>query len=377
MARNHQLVGKPAAVAGNPQKRAGIILAANYEARKYGVKTAMILHEALRRCPNMLIVPPDHSYYRRKSIEVMDLLSNYTPILEQNSIDEAWLDMTGTEHLFGSPIQAANKIMEDIKTNLGLWCSIGISNNKFLSKMASEMKKPLGITELYTKDIQTKLWPLPIDRMHGIGKRTAGKLIDLNIKTIGDLANYDKDILAKKIGKYALDLQLHAKGIDYSQVMPNSPDDIKSIGRSTTLPNDTNDINYLEQVLLELAEEVGKTARRYCKKGRVVHITIKYSDFTSISRQRTLHPTNSTQEIYKTGCDLIRKNINPLKPVRLIGITLKDFDVNRSVQQLSFLEGSHSIKNDRIDRIMDELQNKYGVERIGRGSTFLKKNGND
>ena len=181
----------------------------------------------------------------------------------------------------------------------------------------------------------------------------------------------------KRQGKYALDLQLHAKGIDYSQVMPNSPDDIKSIGRSTTLPNDTNDINYLEQVLLELAEEVGKTARRYCKKGRVVHITIKYSDFTSISRQRTLHPTNSTQEIYKTGCDLIRKNINPLKPVRLIGITLKDFDVNRSVQQLSFLEGSHSIKNDRIDRIMDELQNKYGVERIGRGSTFLKKNGND
>ena len=199
LARNHILVGKPAAGAGNPQKRAGIILAANYEARKYGVKTAMILHEALRRCPNMLIVPPDHSYYRRKSIEVMDLLSNYTPILEQNSIDEAWLDMTGTEHLFGSPIQAANKIMEDIKTNLGLWCSIGISNNKFLSKMASEMKKPLGITELYTKDIQTKLWPLPIDRMHGIGKRTAGKLIDLNIKTIGDLANYDKDILAKKI----------------------------------------------------------------------------------------------------------------------------------------------------------------------------------
>src|SRR5690606_38927231 len=147
MTRNNSLVGKPAAVAGDPKKRSGIILAANYEARKYGVKTTMVLHEAKKLCPGLILIPPDHRFYERKSREVMDLLSRYTPIIEQNSIDEAWLDMTGCEKLFGEPAESARSIMDAIINELGLWCSIGISENKFLSKMASEMKKPLGITE--------------------------------------------------------------------------------------------------------------------------------------------------------------------------------------------------------------------------------------
>jgi len=139
MTRDHSLVGIPAAVAGDPQKRSGIILAANYEARSFGVKTAMVLHEALKLCPKMILVPPDHRFYEQKSKEVMDLLSNFTPILEQNSIDEAWLDMTGCEGLFGKPVVAAKLIMDEIKDRLGLWCSIGIAENKFLAKMAAEM----------------------------------------------------------------------------------------------------------------------------------------------------------------------------------------------------------------------------------------------
>ena len=139
MTRDHSLVGIPAAVAGDPQKRSGIILAANYEARSFGVKTAMVLHEALKLCPKIVLVPPDHHFYGEKSKEVMDLLSNYTPILEQNSIDEAWLDMTGCEGLFGKPVEAAKRIMNEIKDRLGLWCSIGIAENKFLAKMAAEM----------------------------------------------------------------------------------------------------------------------------------------------------------------------------------------------------------------------------------------------
>ena len=169
MTRNDSLVGIPAAVAGDPKKRTGIILAANYEARSYGVKTTMVLHEALKLCPKIILVPPDHRFYGQKSEEVMDLLSNYTPILEQNSIDEAWLDMTGCEGLFGKPVEAAKRIMDEIKDRLGLWCSIGIAENKFLAKMAAEMKKPLGITELWKHDIPIKLWPLPVKEMYGIG----------------------------------------------------------------------------------------------------------------------------------------------------------------------------------------------------------------
>ena len=144
MTRNASLVGIPAAVAGDPKKRTGIILAANYEARSFGVKTAMVLHEALKLCHELKVVPPDHHFYGQKSEEVMNLLSNYTPVLEQNSIDEAWLDMTGSEGMFGKPLDAAKRIINEIKDSLGLWCSIGIAENKFLAKMAVEMKKPLA-----------------------------------------------------------------------------------------------------------------------------------------------------------------------------------------------------------------------------------------
>ncbi len=195
MTRNDSLVGTPAAVAGDPKKRSGIILAANYEARSCGVKTTMVLHEALKLCPKIILVPPDHRFYQQKSEEVMDLLSNYTPILEQNSIDEAWLDMTGCEGLFGTPVKAAKRIMDEIKDRLGLWCSIGIAENKFLAKMAAEMKKPLGITELWEADIPIKLWPLPVKEMYGIGSKTAEKLNRMGMKTIGDLAKCDANRL--------------------------------------------------------------------------------------------------------------------------------------------------------------------------------------
>ncbi|MCG6535899.1 MAG: DNA polymerase IV, partial [Syntrophales bacterium LBB04] len=219
MTRNDPLVGRPAAVAGDPKKRTGIILAANYEARACGVRTAMVLHEALKLCPGMALVPPDHLFYEQKSKEVMDLLSNYTPVLEQNSIDEAWLDMTGCEGLFGKPVEAAKRIMEDVRNNLGLWCSIGIAANKLLAKMAAEMKKPLGITELWENDIPTKLWPLPVKDLYGIGGKTAEKLNRMGIRTIGQLAMFDINFIIKAFGKGGRDIYLHAKGIDNAPVI--------------------------------------------------------------------------------------------------------------------------------------------------------------
>ena len=287
MTRNASLIGIPAAVAGDPKKRTGIILAANYEARSFGVKTTMILHEALKLCPKLTTVPPDHHFYGQKSEEVMNLLSNYTPSLEQNSIDEAWLDMTGSEGLFGKPAVAAQRMMNEIKDSLGLWCSIGIAENKFLAKMAAEMKKPLGITELWEKDIPIKLWPLPVKEMYGIDAKTAEKLYKMGMHTIGDLAKSKEKLIVKTFGKGGIEIYQYANGIDHSPVLARVDDNIKSIGREKTLPDDITDIEKAKIVLMELADDIGMTARGQGKKGRTVHIKLKYSSFHSVTRQTT------------------------------------------------------------------------------------------
>jgi len=368
MTRNDSLVGIPAAVAGDPKKRSGIILAANYEARSYGVRTTMVLHEALKLCPKLILVPPDHHFYGQKSAEVMDLLANYTPVLEQNSIDEAWLDMTGSEGLFGKPVVAAKRIMDEIKDRFGLWCSIGIAENKFLAKMAAEMEKPLGITELWEQDIPIKLWPLPVKEMYGIGGKTAEKLNRMGIKTIGDLAQLDKNLIIKTLGKSGNEIHLRANGIDPSPVLARSVDDVKSIGRSTTLPEDISDIEKAKLVLMELADDVGMTIRRHGKKGRTVHITLKYSDFHVVTRQSTIPATCSTREIYHAGCSLLEENWNIFRSIRLIGISLSGFHEGCSSDQLSlFDQAQDNVKNEknkRIDNAMDKIRSKHGSKII-------------
>ncbi len=368
MTRNDSLVGMPAAVAGDPKKRTGIILAANYEARSCGVKTAMVLHEALKLCPKIILVPPDHHFYEQKSKEVMDLLSKYTPILEQNSIDEAWLDMTGCEGLFGKPVEAAKRIMDEIKDSLGLWCSIGIAENKFLAKMAAEMKKPLGITELWEHDIPIKLWPLPVKEMYGIGGKTAAKLNRMGIRTISELARLDVNLLVKTFGKGGNEIYLHANGIDNVPVLARMAGDMKSIGRSKTLPEDISDIEKAKLVLMELADDIGMTARKNSKKGGTVHITLKYSDFQVVTRQATIPATCITKEIYQAGCSLLEQNWKSSHSIRLIGISLSGFHEDGSSDQLSLFDQMEdnvkNEKNERIDQAMDKIRNKHGSEII-------------
>ena len=377
MTRNPSLVGKPAAVAGDPRKRTGIILAANYEARAFGVKTAMVLHEAIKLCPKLTMVPPDHHFYGQKSEKVMDLLSNYTPTIEQNSIDEAWLDMTGSEGLFGKPFDAAKRIMDEIKNRLGLWCSIGIAENKFLSKMAAEMKKPLGTTELWEKDIPIKLWPLPVKEMYGVGSKTAEKLDRMGIKTIGDLAKSKESLIVKTFGKGGNEIYQHANGIDNSPVLARLDGDIKSIGREKTLPEDITDIEKAKIVLMELADDIGMTARKQGKESRTVHITLKYSDFRSITRQITIPATSITKEIYQAGCSLLEQNWNKSLPVRLIGISISGFHEDSSSDQLSLFDkiddNLRSGKNEQIDKAMDKIRNKYGSEIITIASLVKKE----
>lgn len=373
MVRNPELRGRPAAVAGDPKNRSGIILAANYEARKFGIKTTMVLHEAKKLCPNIAFVPPDHGYYQKMSNKVMELLSRYTPVIQVNSIDEAWLDLTGCEALFGEPVEIANKIMADVQNELGLWCSIGISENKFLAKMASEIKKPLGITEMWIKDVPEKLWPMDIREMYGIGKQTEQKLHKLRIYKVGDLARSDKALITKHFGKAGIEMHQHANGIDTSPVAVSTAHDSKSISRSTTLSMDTIDIRLIEKVLLDLAEEVGTEARQNNYKGKTVSIVIKYSDFQSMTRQKTVAPTYLTKEIYQTGLALINENWDRKRMIRLLGIGINNFQEDEN-EQLSFFDDlgleNKNEKEEKLERAMDSIREKFGSDKIKRAKSF-------
>lgn len=375
MARDNRLKGRPAAVAGDPKYRSGIILAANYEARRFGVKTTMVLHEAKKLCPDIVLVPPDHRLYDEKSREVMAILSGYTPVIQQNSIDEAWMDLTGCETLFGKPPEIAERIMRNIADELDLWCSIGISENKFLAKMASERKKPLGITEIWEKDVKEKIWPLPVREMYGIGKQTEKKLNNLAIFTIGDIARSEKGFLVKAFGKYGEELHRLANGVDPSPVTEHPHHDSKSISRSTTLPQDILDLEYAKTVILRLAEEVGTDTRRHGYKGRTVSIIIKYGDFQSISRQKSILPTCLTKEIYQTGINLLEENWNPHRPVRLLGIGLGNFGEEYGEQLSIFDLDSHGVeegkrKEEKLERAVDSIREKYGADKVKRAKTM-------
>lgn len=370
MARNPGLKGRPAAVAGDPKNRMGIILAANYDARAFGIKTTMLVHEALKLCPGLVLVPPEHRLYEKKSREVMEILSKYTPVVQQNSIDEAWLDLTGCEGLFGEPLQIAGHIMDEIRNDLDLWCSIGISENKFLAKMASEMKKPLGITELWEKDVKTKLWPLKVREMYGIGKQTEKRLNEMGIITIGDIACCSISILRSSFGKYGEELIRLANGIDPSPVTPHPKAETKSISRSTTLARDIADIEYAMSVLLRLSEEVGEEARRYGFKGKTVSIVIRYDDFTTITRQKSVIPTFLTMDIYKTGSALLDANWDRRRPVRLLGIGLGNIDEGIP-EQISIFDMNDKLpdeskREEKLERTMDEIRSRFGSDKLKR-----------
>lgn len=382
MTRIPELKLRPAAVAGDPKNRGGIILSPNYEARKYGVRTTMLIHEARKLCPDIVFVPPEHSFYSHMSGLVMEILARYAPIIQQNSIDEAWLDLTGCEKLFGSPIEIAEKIMKDIEDELDLWCSIGISENKFLAKMASEIKKPQGITELWKRDIKSKLWPLKVREMYGVGRQSEKKLNNMGIYTIGDIAAKDIRVLIREFGKYGEEIHMLANGKDPSTVDPRSYAENKSISRSTTLPKDTTDIEYLKNILLELSEEVGLDARRQDYKGKTVSIVIKYSDFQTITRQKSISQTYLTKEIYETGVKLLEDNWNRTRPIRLIGIGIGGTAEER-VQQLSLfdltMEKADVKKEEKIEKALDAIKEKFGLEAVKRARliTVDKDNKND
>lgn len=372
--RDPSLAVRPAAVAGDPKRRSGIILTANYEARKFGVRTAMTIYQAEKLCPGIRLIPPDRRLYIEKSRKVMELLGRFTPVVEQNSIDEAWLDMTGCEGLWGRPAEASQTIMTRISRDIGLWCSIGISENKFLSKMAADLKKPQGISELWLREIPQKLWPLPVGSLYGIGKQTAAKLQNMGLHTIGDLASFGKDILRSRFGRYGEEIYRLANGLDDSPVVAREEGEMKSIGRSTTMPQDITDLPSAKRVIAELAEEVGADVRRHGKKCTTVQITIKYADFRTITRQQKVPPTNLTRQIIAAANDLLQKSWTN-RAVRLIGVSVSGFERTAEDGQLSLFlspDSGASEKEEKLERAVDGIRDRYGNGSVKRAS-FLKR----
>lgn len=312
---------RPTAVAGSPETRHGVVVTASYEARKLGVRATMTVAEAVRAAPNLILIHPDFSLYREFSRKVFDIVRSLTPIVEVFSIDECWADVTLSWRM-GSPEELAAQLQERIASELLLPCSVGVSNNKFLAKMASDFKKPRGITVLRTADVQDMLWPLPVKEMFGIGAKTAERLNRLGIHTIGDLAIADEAQLRRHFGIRGPELRSLANGMDTAPVQEIS-EPSKSIGHSITLARDLRDFDELCTVLMNLSDQVGRRVRRHHLVGRTVSITIRYATRKTITRARTLNASTDLSEvIYQTATTLLRENWTLGTPIRLLGVTL-------------------------------------------------------
>jgi DNA polymerase-4 len=368
MACDPTLKGTPLAIAGNVEERRGIIVTCSYEARKFGVKTTMPLWEAKKLVPNLIVKAPNFDRYRAASMRMFELLRQYTDLVEPVSIDEGYMDISGCFRL-GSPLDIAQSIQTTILGELDLPCSIGIAPNKFLAKMASDMKKPLGITVLRKRDVKKVLWPLESSEMHGVGKKTAEKLKTIGITTIGDLANGNEVQLKKLLGINGLRLKERANGNDSRPVDPESVADFKSIGNSTTLPKDVINQQELFQTLDLLAEKVSVRLKRKNVLATSIAITIRYKDRKTITRSKRLdNPVHLKEEIASLSKQLLLKAWNGY-PIRLLGITGSDLiEQDHAVKQLDLFSYQKEAQKEPLLNVVSQLQEKYGkkiIERAG------------
>jgi len=375
MAYNPQLKGKPLAIAGNPEERRGIVVTCSYEARKYGVRAAMPLWEAKKLCPSLIVMTPNFDRYRSASLKMFELLRQYSDLVEPVSIDEGYIDITNSYEL-GSPIDIAKSIQSRLLNQLDLPCSIGIAPNKFLAKMASDMKKPLGITILRKRDVETKLWPLPASEMHGVGKKTAEKLRTIDIHTIGDIAKAHDLQLKHLLGINGARLKERANGIDIRPVDPNSVYEYKSIGNSTTLPRDVSNQQDLLNVLQSLSTTVSARLKNKGVFTESVQITIRYKDRKTITRSKKLeNPVQGQKDLYLYASSLFLTHWNG-NPVRLLGITGNDLIEEEFVAvQLDIFSYEEAAKKEPLIKTIEQLKEKFGDQVISKGSKKINKKG--
>lgn len=368
MAYDPNLKGKPLAIAGNVEERRGIIITCSYEARKLGVKTTMPIWEAKKLCPKLILMKPNFDRYRASSLAMFDILRQFSDLVEPVSIDEGYVDITDSYH-FGSPLVIAETIQKRLIEQLDLPCSIGIAPNKFLAKMASDMKKPMGITILRKRDVPSVLWPLATHEMHGVGKKTAEKLQSIGVETVGDLAKANEVQLKALLGINGIRIKERANGLDTRLVDPESVSDFKSIGNSTTLPKDTTNQQELFRVLEQLADTVSVRMKRKKVVATTIGITIRFKDRKTITRSKKVeNPFFQKEEIFTYAKRLFLKNWNG-DPIRLLGITSTDLtDHEHAVKQLDLFSYEKEAKKEPLIQTVAMLKEKFGKNIIEQAS---------
>ena len=359
----------PSVVAGDKASRHSIILAKSTPAKKYGIQTGEPLFQALEKCPDLVIVQPDYELYVEASRHFVAMLRQYSPAVEQYSIDEAWVDMTGTEGLWGSPRLAAERMRRQIWEELGFTVNVGISSNKLLAKMAGDFEKPNKVHTLFPEEIENKFWPLPVRDLFLVGSATERKLKMLGIYTIGDLAHADLALLKKRLGKHGETIWHFANGRNADMVTPE-PAENKGYGNSVTTAKDVITFDEGHQVLLSLCETVASRMRRDGKSGGCLTIHLRTNEFKHFSHQsQLLGATNITGEIYREACQVFDEAWDGVTPLRQLGVQMTKLS-QEPYQQFDFLSGMTPMQYERklrLDETVDALRDKFGEDVIRRG----------
>ena len=364
--RRPELRGKPVIVGGSGvEGERGVVAAASYEARPFGVRSAMPLGRARRLCPQGIFVPCDFPAYREASKSVFAILDHYSPVIEPIALDEAYLDLTGEEMLMGAPDAVARRLRDEVKAGCGLDLSIGVANCKLVAKVASELRKPRGLVVVPDGEEAAFLAPLPLGKLPGCGPATLLKLERFGVRTIGDLAALPDPLLGELFGQYGRVLGAHARGVDPSPVMP--PGDPKSISREVTFDRDVTDPVKVRETALALLQDVGQSLRSHQLSARTIVLKIRYQPFDTQSRQVTLpHPTDRDDQLAGALRQLLETQLDPSRPIRLLGAGVSNLEAGAT--QLSLLE-TRSSRLAQLDEQLDQLRDRYGDHVIARGAT--------
>ncbi len=370
---NPDLVGKPLIIGGTAERR-GVVAAANYVVRQFGVHSAMPTVTAMKLCPQAIILPPRLSLYSKISTEIREIFFHYTPLVEPLSLDEAFLDVTGSEQLFGTAVEIANDVKQEILQSVRLIASVGVAPNKFLAKIASDLDKPDGLVVVDPDNVQEFLDPLSIKRVWGVGRVTYGKLQALGIETIFQLRQFSEERLTAQFGTLGSHLWKLARGIDNREVTPNG--EAKSISHETTFESDVCEMERLRSCLLHLTELVAKRLRKHGLKGKTVQLKVRYGDFKTITRSQTLQkPTNSTEVIWQCALEMLSNRLPDRKlSIRLIGIGVSGFKDSKLSQGMLFDDEQE--QHSQLDNVADNIQDRFGSNALQRGSSLKGKRPN-
>ena len=358
----------PSVVAGDKASRHSIILAKSGPAKKYGIQTGEPLFQAQSKCPDLVVVPPDYGLYVEASRRFVELLRQFSPDVEQYSIDEAWVDMTGTQRLYGSTLLAAEKMRQRINDELGFTVNIGISTNKLLAKMAGDFEKPNKIHTLFPEEIPGKMWVLPVRDLFLVGPATESKLKKMGVYTIGDLAHTDPELLRHKLGKHGETVWHFANGRNADMVIAQ-PQENKGYGNSVTTAKDVVSLEQGKQVLLSLCETVAARMRKDEKTGRCVSVNLRTGEFVDFSHQKMLAgATNITTELFQAACQILEEMWDQKTPLRQLGVQMTKLSTE-PYQQYDLFSGmspQQYEKKLRLDETVDALRDKFGESAIRR-----------